>query len=57
MALPVALFAAVAMFVQFLGFGVAARTPGRGLDRYAGLLQRVYLGIVMLWTALVVAGI
>jgi hypothetical protein len=71
-ALPIALFAAVALVVQFAGFAAAARdaaagaapgTPGAqpaafgGLGRYAGLLQRVFLGSVMLWTALVAAGI
>jgi hypothetical protein len=82
-ALPVALLAAVAMVVQFVGFGAAARDAGAetpdtsgvsdapdasgaagarspsfgGLGRYAGLLQRVFVGIVMLWTALVAAGI
>jgi hypothetical protein len=52
-ALPLALVAAVAMLVQFAGFGAAARSTSRGLGRYAGLLQRVYLALVMLWTALV----
>jgi hypothetical protein len=65
-ALPIAFFAAVAMAVQFMGFGAAARdasaTPGSppafgGIGRFAGLLQRVFLGAVMLWTALVAAGL
>jgi len=56
-ALPVALFAEVAVVVQFLGFAVAARTPGEGIGRYAGLLQRIFLGAVMFWTALVAAGL
>jgi hypothetical protein len=56
-ALPLALFAAVAMVAQFAGFGAAARATDEGLGRYAGLLQRVYLMSVMLWTALVAAGL
>jgi len=85
-ALPIALLAAVAVFVQFAGFGAAARAaaaggvvmddvdaggsvvagaPGdttrgvsvSGLGRYAGLLQRVFLGLVMLWTAVVAVGV
>ncbi len=56
-ALPIALVAAVAMFAQFAGFAAAARTPGRGLGRYAGLLQRVYLATVMLWAAVVAIGL
>ncbi len=56
-ALPIALVAAVAMFAQFAGFAAAARTPGRGLGRYAGLLQRIYLATVMLWTAVVALGL
>jgi hypothetical membrane protein len=55
--LPIALFAAAAMVVQFAGFGAAARSMDEGLGRYAGLLQRVYLFTVMLWTALVAAGL
>ena len=31
------------MLFQFVGFGAAARAPGEGLGRYAGLLQRVFL--------------
>ena len=42
-ALFIALVAAVAMFAQFAGFAEAARSPARGLGRYAGLLQRVFL--------------
>lgn len=68
-ALPIAWLAAVAMVAQFAGFGAAARDAGTdeaaeartqaygGLGRYAGLLQRVFLAVVMLWTALVAAGI
>jgi hypothetical membrane protein len=65
-ALPIALAAEVAMFAQFAGFGAAAKqaraaagapAPPRGLARYAGLLQRVFLALVMLWTVVVAAGI
>ena len=70
-ALPIALLAAVAMVVQFAGFAAAARdaaaagakaAPGSppaygGIGRSAGLWQRVFLGIVMLWTALIAAGL
>ena len=71
-ALPIALLAAVAMALQFAGFAAAARDAAEprvpalagaqppasgGLGSYAGLLQRVFLGIVMFWTALVAAGL
>lgn len=56
-ALPIALFAAVAMVVQFGGFAAAARSMDEGLGRYAGLLQRIFVGSVMLWTALVAFGL
>jgi len=56
-ALFIALVAAVALFAQFAGFAEAARGPSRGLGRYAGLLQRVFLALVMLWTVVVAAGI
>jgi hypothetical membrane protein len=65
-ALLIALVAAVAMCAQFAGFGAAAKqaraaagapAPPRGLARYAGLLQRVFLALVMLWTVVVAAGI
>ena len=54
---PIALFAAVAMVVQFAGFAAAARSTDEGLGRYAGLLQRIFIGSVMLWTALVAFGL
>ncbi len=54
---PIALFAAVAMVVQFAGFAAAARSMDEGLGRYAGLLQRIFIGTVMLWTALVAFGL
>jgi hypothetical membrane protein len=54
-ALPIALVALLALFAQFAGFAAAARSTSRGLGRYAGLLQRVFVGSVMLWTALVAA--
>jgi len=65
-ALPLALLTAVAMVVQFVGFAAAARDATAasgsppslgGLGRFAGLLQRTFLGAVMLWTALVAAGL
>ena len=65
-ALPIALVTAVAMVVQFVGFGAAARDaaaePGsrpalRGLGRYPGLLQRVFVLLVLLWTVVVAAGV
>ena len=56
-ALLIALVAAVAMLAQFAGFAAAARLPARGLGRHAGLLQRVFLALVMLWTVVVAAGI
>jgi hypothetical protein len=56
-ALLLALLAALAMFAQFAGFAEAARSPEHGLGRYAGLLQRVFLALVMLWTVVVAAGI
>ena len=34
-----------------------ATAPAAGLARYAGLLQRVFLGMVMLWTVVVAAGV
>jgi Protein of unknown function (DUF998) len=55
--LLIALVAAVAMFAQFVAFAEAARPPAAGLGRYAGLLQRVFLALVMLWTVVVAAGI
>jgi hypothetical protein len=72
-ALVLTVLAAVALLAQFAGFGAAARdarpgrrkqpalegerAPARGLARYAGLLQRVFLVLVMLWTVVVAAGI
>ncbi len=56
-ALLIALVAAVAMLAQLAGFAAAARLPAHGLGRYAGLLQRVFLALVMLWTVVVAAGI
>ena len=65
-ALPLAFLAAVDMVFQFVGFAAAARdaaaSPGPppaygGLGRIAGLLQRFFLSTVMLWTALVAAGL
>jgi len=55
--LPIALVAAAALFAQFAGFGAAARTTARGLGRYAGLLQRIYLALVMLWSVVVAVGV
>ncbi|HMK92077.1 MAG TPA: DUF998 domain-containing protein [Thermoleophilia bacterium] len=62
---PIALLAAVALFAQFAAFGAAARAaarssdhaPAAGLARYAGLLQRIFLGLVMLWTVVVAVGV
>jgi len=51
--LLIALVAAVALFAQFAGFAEAARPSTHGLGRYAGLLQRIFLGLVMLWTVVV----
>ncbi len=72
-ALVLTVLAAVALLAQFAGFGAAARdarpgrrkppalegerAPARGLARYAGLLQRVFLVLVMVWTVVVAAGI
>jgi len=65
-ALSIALLAAVAMVSQFAGFAAAARDAAAasgsppslgGLGLIAGLLQRVFLGTVMLWTALIAAGL
>jgi hypothetical protein len=65
-ALPIALLAAVAMVVQFAGFAAAAHDAAAasasppffgGLGRIAGLLQRVFLSLVMFWTALVAFGL
>lgn len=56
-ALFIALVAAVAMVAQFAGFAVAARPAAGGLGRHAGLLQRVFLALVMLWTVVVAAGL
>ena len=56
-ALFIALVAALALFAQFAGFAEAARPSTHGLGRYAGLLQRVFLALVMLWTVLLAAGI
>jgi hypothetical protein len=52
-ALPIALVAALVMLAQFAGFGAAAHHPARGLARCAGLLQRAFLVLVMLWTVVV----
>jgi hypothetical protein len=56
-ALFIALVTVLALFAQFAGFAEAARSPSRGLGRYAGLLQRIFLALVMLWTLVVAAGI
>jgi hypothetical membrane protein len=56
-ALLLALVAALAMFAQFAGFAEAARDPAHGFGRYAGLLQRVFLALVMLWTVVVAAAL
>jgi hypothetical protein len=56
-ALPIALLAAAALILQFAGFAAAARSTTHGLGRYAGLLQRVFLVLVMLWTVVVAAGL
>lgn len=56
-AVPIALVAAVAMLAQFAAFAAAARPPARGLGRYAGLFQRVFVVLVMVWTVVVAAGI
>jgi len=56
-ALLIALLAAVAMVAQLAGFAAAARLPAHGLGRYAGLLQRIFIALVMLWTVVVAAGI
>ncbi len=55
--LLIALVAALAMFAQLAGFAEAARPPARGLGRYGGLLQRLFLALVVLWTVVVAAGI
>jgi hypothetical membrane protein len=54
-ALPIALVALLALLAQFAGFAAAAHSSERGLGRYAGLLQRTFLGLVMFWTVLVAA--
>jgi hypothetical membrane protein len=65
-ALPIALATALAMCAQFAGFGAAARqaregaggpAAPRGLARYTGLLQRVFLALVMVWTVVAAAGV
>ncbi len=56
-ALPLAILAGLAMVGQFAAFAVAARPADGGLGRYAGLLQRVFVSLVMLWTALVAAAV
>jgi len=56
-ALPIALVAALAMFAQFAGFAEATRSPSHGFARFAGLLQRVFVVLVMVWTVVVAAGL
>jgi hypothetical protein len=79
-ALPIALAAAVALLVQFAGFGAAAREAegaaareaagapapstavtaprrARGIAGYAGLLQRVFIALLMVWTLVVALGL
>jgi len=56
-ALFIAMVTAVALFAQFAAFAEAARSPSHGLGRYAGLLQRVFLALVMLWTVVVAVGL
>jgi len=56
-ALLIALVAAVAMFAQLAAFAEAVRSPSHGFGRYAGLLQRFFLVLIMLWTVVVAAGL
>ena len=56
-ALLIALVAAVALFAQLAAFREAARTPKHGLGRFAGLLQRAFLVLVMAWMVVVAAGL
>jgi len=51
------LIALVAMVARLAGFAAAARLPVHRLGRYAGLLQRAFLALVLLWTVLIAAGI
>ncbi len=72
-ALVLTVLAAIALLAQFAGFAAAARDARKGrnaqaagaarpafaqaLGRYAGLLQRIFLVLVMLWIVVVAAGI
>ena len=72
-ALALTVLAAIALLAQFAGFSAAARDarPGgrrrpalageralaRGLARYAGLLQRIFVVLVMVWAVIVAIGI
>jgi hypothetical protein len=54
-ALPIALAAAVALTAEFTGLAAAAGSPRRRLGACAGLLQRVFLALVVAWSLAVAA--
>ena len=54
---PLAVAVLVALIAQFAGFRAAARSMDEGLGRYSGLLQRVFLALVLLWMLIVAAGL
>jgi hypothetical protein len=61
---PLAVAALVFLFLQFAAFAgqaraAAARPPARpsGLAAWAGLLQRVFIGLIMAWTVLAAVGL
>ena len=61
-AMPLAIVAAVSALLQFIAFGQQARAAvahsrPSGLGACAGLLQRVFRGIIMVWTVLAAASL
>ena len=61
-AMPLAIVAVVFALLQFIAFGQQARAAvahsrPSGLGACAGLLQRVFIGIIMVWTVLAAASL
>jgi hypothetical protein len=61
---PLTVAALVFLVLQFAAFGKQAQqaavspcAPPTGFGAWAGLLQRVFIGLIMLWTALAAAGL
>ncbi len=57
LATPLAVAVLVALVAQFAGFRAAMRSMDEGLGRYSGLVQRVFLALVLLWMLIVAAGL